>query len=54
MVALLFGRIRTRIGAEYYRKFPVDFIPVKFNACLQTSRSFVSYPRKEQRDQGAS
>ena len=58
--ALCFGRICTRLEADHFLSFPVDvltFFPRKFAACSKPpSRDNyrkASYPRTQQRDQGA-
>ena len=58
--ALCFGRIRTRLGVDHFSKLSCwrfDFFPRKFAACSKPpSRDNyrkASYPRTQQRDQGA-
>ena len=58
-VALSFGRIRTRLGVDIFQVFRLtfDFFPHKFAACSKPpsrdNHCKASYPRTQQRDQGA-
>ena len=58
-VALSFGRIRTRLVVDIFQVFRLtfDFLPHKFAACSnppsRDNHRKASYPRTQQRDQGA-
>ena len=58
-VPLSFGQIRTRLEVEYFPSFPATFgfFPRKFAACSKPpsrdNHCKASYPRTQQRDQGA-